>query len=115
MDKNSKILIVGAGPVGLTLHHFLKKEGFLRVRHIDKSLTIAQESRAIGIHSFTLEVILKQLGLTEEFKQRGNVIQRLQFEEKGEILVNIALSLKTSQRRYSIVASRCSGESSVFM
>ncbi len=91
MDKNSKILIVGAGPVGLTLHHFLKKEGFLRVRHIDKSLTIAQESRAIGIHSFTLEVILKQLGLTEEFKQRGNVIQRLQFEEKGKILVNIDL------------------------
>lgn len=91
MDKNSKILIVGAGPVGLTLHHFLKKEGFSRVRHIDKSLTMTQESRAIGIHSFTLEVILGELGFKEEFKKRGNVVQRLQFEEKGQILQTIEL------------------------
>lgn len=91
MDKNSKILIVGAGPVGLTLHRLLKKEGFTRVRHIDKSLTAAQESRAIAIHAFTLQVILKELGLQEEFKQRGTPIQRFVFEEKNELLHTVTL------------------------
>jgi 2-polyprenyl-6-methoxyphenol hydroxylase-like FAD-dependent oxidoreductase len=91
MDKNSKILIVGAGPVGLTLHRFLKKEGYTRVRHIDKSMTMAQESRAVGIHAFTLQVIFKELGLQEEFKKRGVAIQKLVFEKQGKILHSVVL------------------------
>lgn len=91
MDKNSKILIVGAGPVGLTLHRLLKKEGYTRLRHIDKSLSAAQESRAVGIHAFTLQVILKELGLMEEFKKRGVAIQKLVFEEGGKILHSVVL------------------------
>ncbi|MFZ4673741.1 MAG: FAD-dependent oxidoreductase [Chlamydiia bacterium] len=91
MDKNSKILIVGAGPVGLTLHQLLKKEGYTRVRHIDKSMCAAQESRAVGIHAFTLQVILKELGFMEEFKKRGIAIQKLEFEEQGKILHSVVL------------------------
>lgn len=91
MDKNSKILIVGAGPVGLTLHQLLKKGGYTRVRHIDKSMCAAQESRAVGIHAFTLQVILKELGFMEEFKKRGIAIQKLEFEEQGKILHSVVL------------------------
>ena len=91
MDKSSKILIVGAGPTGLVVHHFLKKAGFYRVRHIDKSLTAAQESRAIAVHAFTLHVILKELGLEQEFKNKGNPIHRFVFEKAGKVLQTLEL------------------------
>lgn len=116
MDKNSKILIVGAGPVGLTLHQLLKKGGYTRVRHIDKSMCAAQESRAVGIHAFSLQVILKELGFMEEFKKGESPSRNWNLRNRGKYSIRLyfpvsfALSVKISPRRFLDETFRSNGE-----
>lgn len=53
-----KILVVGAGPAGLTLARALRGRG-VAVRHIDAMLAPATTSRALGVQARTLEVLEK--------------------------------------------------------
>jgi 2-polyprenyl-6-methoxyphenol hydroxylase-like FAD-dependent oxidoreductase len=64
------ILIVGAGPTGLTAALELTRLG-IAVRLIDKRDAPATTSRAIGIQARTLE-LLAQRGLAEEMIRLGN-------------------------------------------
>jgi 3-(3-hydroxy-phenyl)propionate hydroxylase len=63
-------LVVGAGPVGLSMAAALVAQG-LRVRIIDSAADRAQESRAIGIQARTLEV-LEIAGAVDEFLELGH-------------------------------------------
>ena len=63
-------LVVGAGPVGLSMAAALLAQG-LRVRIIDSAADRAQESRAIGIQARTLEV-LEIAGSVDEFLELGH-------------------------------------------
>lgn len=65
-----QVLIVGAGPTGLTLACELLRRG-ARVRLIDKFTAPATTSRALAVHSRTLEV-LEGLGLSADLVARGN-------------------------------------------
>ncbi len=49
------VLVVGAGPTGLTLGGELLRRG-LRVRIIDKPDAATTQSRALGVHARTLEI-----------------------------------------------------------
>ena len=64
-----EILIVGAGPVGLTMASELTRHG-VKVRIIDKSTIYAKDSRAVGIHARTLEVF-EDMGILPEFLEKG--------------------------------------------
>lgn len=66
---NSDILIVGAGPTGLTLACTLAKQG-INCRIIDKRSTSSEISRAINISQPTLD-IFKLLGIKEQFWSDG--------------------------------------------
>lgn len=64
------ILIVGAGPTGLTAALELSRMG-VAVRLIDKREAPATTSRAIGVQARTLE-LFRQRGLADEMVRLGN-------------------------------------------
>jgi 2-polyprenyl-6-methoxyphenol hydroxylase-like FAD-dependent oxidoreductase len=74
---SSSILIVGAGPVGLTLANFLTRNG-IPVRIIDKAPHAAKESRALAVHARTLEM-LDGMGLADRFIEQGVKIHAVNF------------------------------------
>jgi len=69
------VLVVGAGPTGLTLACQLARFG-VRFRIIDKQPDRARESRALGVQARSLEV-LQALGLGEALAARGRTTTRL--------------------------------------
>jgi 2-polyprenyl-6-methoxyphenol hydroxylase-like FAD-dependent oxidoreductase len=68
----NSVLIVGAGPVGLTLAAELHRFG-LHVRIIDKAATATTQSRALFLWSRTLE-LLDRLGLASRFVDQGRKV-----------------------------------------
>src|SRR5947209_9288189 len=64
------VLIVGAGPTGLTAAMELSRFG-IPVRLIDKQTEARTTSRAIGVQARTLE-LFEQRGLVGEFLKLGN-------------------------------------------
>jgi 2-polyprenyl-6-methoxyphenol hydroxylase-like FAD-dependent oxidoreductase len=64
------VLVVGAGPTGLTLAARLHEFG-ASVRIVDQTLDPVHESRALAVQPRTLEV-LRSLGLAAELVHRGN-------------------------------------------
>ncbi|GAA4288728.1 FAD-dependent monooxygenase [Georgenia daeguensis] len=64
------VLVVGAGPTGLTLALELAARG-VRLRVVDKARDRVHESRALAIQPRTLEVLARD-GLARELVRRGN-------------------------------------------
>ncbi len=64
------VLIVGAGPTGLTAALELSRLG-VAARIIERQASPPQTSRAIGVQARTLE-LLEQRGLADELVRRGN-------------------------------------------
>jgi 2-polyprenyl-6-methoxyphenol hydroxylase-like FAD-dependent oxidoreductase len=58
------VLVVGAGPTGLTLSLALKARGIAH-RHVEKEAAPSQHSKALGVQARTLEV-LERLGLADK-------------------------------------------------
>src|SRR5215207_2365790 len=69
------LLVVGAGPTGLTLAAGLSRFG-AHFRVIDRAMDRVHESRALGVQARSLEV-LQTIGLGEALVRRGNPSARL--------------------------------------
>lgn len=69
------VVIVGAGPVGLSLALGLARRG-VRVLVLEKSPGTSEHSRAPGIWPATQELLL-ELGVMEEFERHGILLSRL--------------------------------------
>jgi len=63
------VLVVGAGPTGLTLALWLARRG-VRARIVDSAREPGQTSRALVVHARTLE-LYRQLGLADEVVAEG--------------------------------------------
>jgi 2-polyprenyl-6-methoxyphenol hydroxylase-like FAD-dependent oxidoreductase len=70
MSKKLEALVVGAGPVGLSMAASLVTQG-LRFWIIDSAPNRADESRAIGIQARTLEHF-EMMGIVDEFLELGH-------------------------------------------
>ena len=68
-QRNTEVLIVGAGPTGLVLALWLTKLG-VQVQIIDKTSEPGTTSRALVIHARTLE-LYRQVGLAQDVIARG--------------------------------------------
>jgi len=75
MDSDLDALIVGAGPVGLSMAIALAMHG-LRFRIIDSAPNRVNESRALGIQARTLE-IFEMAGIVDEFLAQGRQLHGL--------------------------------------
>ena len=83
------ILIVGAGPCGLTAALELARQGF-QPRIIDKAPGPTPLSKAVGISPRSLE-ILEPSGVTERLLTRGIRMQGVQAHYENRLLAEIAL------------------------
>jgi 2-polyprenyl-6-methoxyphenol hydroxylase-like FAD-dependent oxidoreductase len=66
---DAEVLVVGAGPVGLTAACQLARLG-VRVRVVDRLAEPTTESRAVGVHARSLE-LLAALGVLDRLEARG--------------------------------------------
>ena len=82
-----QVLVVGAGPTGLVLAAELLSRG-IRTRIIDKGDGVSLQTRAIGIHARTLEV-LDMMGLAGQFTERGQVVRQFRFYSSGTCMVSL--------------------------
>ena len=78
------VLVVGAGPTGLTLAAQLRVFG-ATVRIVDRQLDRVHESRALAVQPRTLEV-LRGLGVAEELVARGNDAVWVQLHAGGRVV-----------------------------
>jgi 2-polyprenyl-6-methoxyphenol hydroxylase-like FAD-dependent oxidoreductase len=83
-DRVIDVLIVGAGPTGLTLALQLAAFG-VRARIVDRASDRVHESRALAIQPRPMEV-LAGLGVTNELVAAGNPAVRLRLHLRGRVL-----------------------------
>lgn len=84
-----EVLVVGAGPTGLTAAIELFRHG-VTCRVVDASEGPALESRALAVHSRTLE-ILEGMGALPTLLERGLRLHHMNVYAGGKRIVNIAL------------------------
>ena len=96
-----RILIVGAGPVGLTLAIELARRGF-QATIIDKSEGPTDESRAFGIHARTLQ-ILEPSGITRKILAEGLRIDRSVFYDRDGPFMRINFSHVKQKFNFAVI------------
>ena len=81
--RDLDVLVVGAGPTGLTLAAQLQTFG-VRFRLIDRARDRVHESRALAVQARTLE-LLDSIGLAEPLVARGNLSARVVIHIEGRV------------------------------
>nr|AEM44297.1 oxygenase [uncultured bacterium] len=79
------VLVVGAGPVGLTAAHELARHG-VRVRLVDAAEGPATTSRALATHARTLETY-DQMGVVEDLLPQGQRVEHFTLHQNGRRLI----------------------------
>jgi len=92
---NPSILIVGAGPTGMTAAIELKRFG-LDVRIIDKSEHMAEHSQALVVQARTLEQF-QRYGIAAEAVARGRKIHGARFFSEGKQIVSLTFDQLASR------------------
>ncbi len=72
VQNQTDVVIVGAGPTGLTLACELLRRG-IRCRIIDKAATPAITSRALGVQPRTME-LFEIMGVVDDICARGGPV-----------------------------------------
>jgi 2-polyprenyl-6-methoxyphenol hydroxylase-like FAD-dependent oxidoreductase len=110
MDKPSRVLsdtdvlIVGAGPTGLTLAAALLARG-IRACIIDRQPAGANTSRAAVIHARTLEV-LEPLGVSDALVALGVQARRFTIRDRDRVLVPIGFADLPTRYPYTLMVSQ---------
>lgn len=97
-DGAAQVLVVGAGPVGLTAAHELARRG-LRVRLVDGAAGPARTSRAVAVHPRTLETF-DQMGVVEPVIEAGRQNRAFTMFARGRRLVRLDADYSTMPTRY---------------
>src|ERR1051325_4624455 len=108
---NTDVIIIGAGPTGLSLACQLIRDGINFVV-VEKNETATPYSKAIGVQARTLE-IYDQIGLAQPAIERGTIANRVRLIEGGEVrgemhLANFGKDL--SQFHYMLMLEQSKNE-----
>jgi 2-polyprenyl-6-methoxyphenol hydroxylase-like FAD-dependent oxidoreductase len=87
---SKEVLIVGAGPTGMTAAIELKRMG-MHVRIIDKSNHLAQHSQALVVQARTLEQF-QRYGLADAAIGHGRRLREAKFYSEGKLIVDFKLN-----------------------
>lgn len=90
------VLVVGAGPTGLTMASELARHGS-RPRIIDRAPAPATESRAFGVHARTME-LFDTIGAIEPLLARGTPVQSVSVYNRGSRMACIDLHGKIDSK-----------------
>jgi 2-polyprenyl-6-methoxyphenol hydroxylase-like FAD-dependent oxidoreductase len=97
------VLVVGAGPVGLTMACELTRHG-LGCRIIDRNEAPTTQSRALALHARTLEVF-ENVGIIEPVLARGRPIHGLNVSTHGRRIIHLRFDLRDLATPYPYVVS----------
>src|SRR5215472_9642556 len=95
-----QVLVVGAGPTGLTLAAQLLARG-IHARVIDKGEGPASQSRALGIQARTLE-LLDTMGLADAFIGQGHRVRHLRMYAGQRNLLDLDLARNGSRYDFTL-------------
>ena len=98
---STDVLIIGAGPVGLTLAAALKARG-VDVVIVDKAVEGANTSRAAVIHARTLDE-LRAIDVTDELVRRGLIVPRFTVRDRDRALVTIDFDELPGRHPYTLM------------
>jgi len=90
-QKIVDVLIVGAGPTGLTLACELRRRG-IQIRLIDQMPARTTQSRALGLQARSLE-IFEKLGVLDQILDKGLPVDTVQLYENGKQIGMTSLSI----------------------
>ena len=106
---SEEVLIVGAGPTGMTAAIELKRAG-MGVRIIDKSGHMAQYSQALVVQARTLEQF-QRYGLVEEMMAHGRKLHEAKFYSDGKQIVDFKLDHMESRFPFALFIPQSETES----
>ena len=98
------VLVVGAGPTGLTLATALLTRG-VRVTVIDRLPEGANTSRAAVVHARTLEV-LETLGVSERLAELGIHAKRFTIRDRDRVLMPVEFGNLPTRYPYTLMVSQ---------
>lgn len=101
---DTDVLVVGAGPTGLTLATALTLRG-VRCAVIDRLAEGANTSRAAVVHARTLEV-LEPLGVSATLVERGLQAERFTIRDRDRVLVPIGFGQLPTRYPYTLMVSQ---------
>ncbi|UJR85007.1 FAD-dependent oxidoreductase [Sandaracinus amylolyticus] len=107
MDKTD-VLVVGAGPTGLTMACELARRG-LAVRVIDRAAAASTHSKAIAVHARTLE-IFEDVGIVEDLIARGLVLRGITMWAGSEVIVSAGFEELDTRFSYLLSVSQAETE-----
>jgi len=81
-NSRADVLVVGAGPTGLTMACELARHG-ITPRIIDKSPAPSDKSKAFGIHARTLE-LFEGMGIADTVLGQGNICNGFDMYNHGK-------------------------------
>lgn len=87
---NTEVLIIGAGPTGLSLAAQFIRYGIDFII-IDENEGVTNLSKALAVHARTLE-IYEQMGLAQAAIQRGAIIHKLNLMSEGTVRAELDLT-----------------------
>ncbi len=107
-QKIVDVLIVGAGPTGLTLACELRRRG-IQIRLIDKMLERTTQSRALGLQARSLE-IFEKLGVLDKILDRGLPVDTVKLYENGKQIGMTSLSILSIAYPFVLVTPQADTE-----
>lgn len=90
MNIKTEIIIIGAGPTGLSLANQLIRYGIDFII-VDKKETVTRLSKALVVHARSLE-IYDQLGIAEKAVELGQIMNRFRVISDGKIRAEVPLT-----------------------
>lgn len=108
MTESHPVLIVGAGPTGLTAAMELNRQG-VPIRLVDKMSAFSDTSRALAVQARTLE-LMQQRGLAEEMTRLGNPGRAATLYSAATTLGKLDLSLIESRFNYILLLAQSETE-----
>lgn len=101
LPRQVEVVIVGAGPTGLTLAVALQ-EGGRDVVVLDKGVAGANTSRAAVVHARTLEV-LEPFDVTRRLRAEGVVVPHFTVRDQNKVLAEIDFASLPSDYPYTLM------------
>jgi len=107
--ETTDVLIVGAGPTGLTTAAALKRRD-VRMTIVDRQAAGANTSRAAVVHSHTLEQLETIGGVTERLVARGIHASRFTIRDRDRILMPVRFDELPTKYPYTLMISQAETE-----
>jgi 2-polyprenyl-6-methoxyphenol hydroxylase-like FAD-dependent oxidoreductase len=106
--RTTDVLIVGAGPTGLTLGATLTKRG-VAVTLVDAQAAGVNTSRACAVASHTLEV-LERIDVSQQLARQGIHNHRFSMRDRDRVLIPIDFSSLPTSYPYTLTISQADTE-----